>query len=176
MNSPKDLPTRLTTYLDFFKPCAEHVGMHPDRKRLLITNICIDDVSCGFKPGCHMCKVARGKYLRIYRNSHFDVVRISDIRTCVDTRTSIDITGIQSYTINGAEVVFLRDRPVAYTTRPNTVRCQRCVTCGRFIKANSTYCSLRCKVQSMHDTVDKNAFSIRGLHRRKTRPHKAPLL
>ena len=74
---------------------------------------------------------------QIRRYVYNDVVRVVDMQKYLDT------TGIQSYVINQAKVVFLRPRP---QPKPKKQNLPKCVTCDRCLRDGFNYCSLGCKV------------------------------
>ena len=76
--------------------------------------------------------------LQIRRYVYCDVVRVHDIQRYLDT------SGVQSYVINQAKVVFLRHRPQPKQHR--TVHGDVCLTCNRLLREGCRFCSLGCKV------------------------------
>jgi hypothetical protein len=81
------------------------------------------------------------KTLQIRRYVYRDVVKVADVAAFVDT------SGIQSYTVNHAQAIFLsaKDKaPVGPYYRVDSS--SRCETCKRGLRPGCTYCSLACKV------------------------------
>lgn len=77
---------------------------------------------------------------QIRRYVYCDVVRVHDIQQHMDT------SGVQSYVINQAKVVFLRHRP-----QPKQHRAAHgdvCLTCNRLLREGCRFCSLGCKVST----------------------------
>jgi hypothetical protein len=79
--------------------------------------------------------------IQIRRYVYCDVVRAADIGPIVD------ITGVQTYTINQAKVVFLNHRPQAKQLPPGAA--DGCAICCRALREGCTYCSLSCKVEAL---------------------------
>lgn len=59
---------------------------------------------------------------------------------------------MQSYTINSAKVVFLKQRP---NTRPFKGSGNICLTCDRLLQEPFHFCSLSCKVKSKQAPIAK---------------------
>jgi hypothetical protein len=68
-------------------------------------------------------------------------VRASDVSPIVD------VSGIQTYTVNQARVVFVRPRPTAKPVPPGGPG--GCRVCRRVLRESSAYCSLECKVVAL---------------------------
>lgn len=109
--------------------------------RLQNTFFCMD---CPDSHGlCSVCvrEHANCKTLQIRRYVYRDVVKVADVAAYVDT------SGIQSYTVNHAQAIFLSAKDKAPAGPYYRVdSSSRCKTCKRGLRPGCTYCSLACKV------------------------------
>ena len=85
--------------------------------------------------------------LQIRRSSYHDVVRVSEVEDV------LDITGVQTYVINSARVLFLNERPqprgAGAAAGKAAASPYNCEICGRALLDPFRFCSLGCKVPAL---------------------------
>ncbi|CAH9117726.1 unnamed protein product [Cuscuta europaea] len=121
----------------FFAACRTH----GDGARSECNMFCIDCAAAAF---CFYCRSSRHKdhqVIQIRRSSYHDVVRVGEIERV------LDISGVQTYVINSAKVMFLNQRPQPKTStgKPAAVS-NLCEICGRSLLDTFRFCSLGCKL------------------------------
>ncbi|CAN1307973.1 Protein RGF1 INDUCIBLE TRANSCRIPTION FACTOR 1 [Linum perenne] len=131
MSVPAWLESLLSTA--FFSVCR----IHRDAARSECNMFCLD---CRGDPFCFYCRSSRHKdhqVIQIRRSSYHDVVRVGEIQKV------LDISGVQTYVINSARVMFLNERPQPKSGKGVAHLCE---ICGRSLLDTFRFCSLGCKL------------------------------
>ncbi|CAL8465434.1 g4970 [Coccomyxa elongata] len=128
---------------EFFDPCEDHYGLRKNE----CTFFCKDCCSSGICMHCLPAHPHEHTAIQIRKYMYQYVVRIQDIQEHFDT------SGVQTYIINSARVVFLRDRKNASPAKDAVT--EGCLTCKRALRDNFYFCSLSCKVEALHKGIMK---------------------
>ncbi|XP_042492708.1 protein RGF1 INDUCIBLE TRANSCRIPTION FACTOR 1 [Macadamia integrifolia] len=157
MRVPPWLESLLST--SFFAVCR----IHGDAARSECNMYCLD---CNADAFCFYCRSSRHKdhrVIQIRRSSYHDVVRVSEIQKV------LDISGVQTYVINSARVLFLNERPQPKSGKGVSHLCE---ICSRSLLDPFRFCSLGCKLVAIKRNGDAS-FSIEsggeGISRRVER-------
>ncbi|PIN11137.1 hypothetical protein CDL12_16275 [Handroanthus impetiginosus] len=164
MQVPQWLERLLST--TFFAVCRSH-GTASSRSECNM--YCLD---CDSDPFCLYCRSSKHRdhqVIQIRRSSYHDVVRVSEIENV------LDISGVQTYVINSARVLFLNQRPLQHKGNGKSVS-HICQICGRSLLDTFRFCSLGCKLIGIKRNGDAS-FSLDSkneltLQRGESRPRR----
>ncbi|XP_028243247.1 uncharacterized protein LOC114421497 isoform X2 [Glycine soja] len=118
----------------FFGGCGVHQNHKKNEKNIFCLHCCLSI--------CPHCLPSHRSHslLQVRRYVYHDVVRLGDLEKLVDC------SNIQPYTINGAKVIFLNQRPQSRSCKGTA---NACCTCDRILQEPFHFCCLSCKVDHM---------------------------
>ncbi|TVU30875.1 hypothetical protein EJB05_22522, partial [Eragrostis curvula] len=144
----------------FFTTCVDHLLLSRNECNLF----CID---CETQPAafCYCCRShyhTNHRVIQIRRSSYHNVVRVSEVEDI------IDISNVQTYVINSANVVFLNERPQmrgsgASFGKALSSSSQKCETCCRALLDDFRFCSLGCNLKGIKKNMKMPTMPSNGL-------------
>ncbi|ESW04347.1 hypothetical protein PHAVU_011G087600 [Phaseolus vulgaris] len=139
----------------FFTMCKTHINTPRNECNMY----CLD---CKDHSFCFYCKQSWHKdhqVIQIRRSSYHNVVRVSEIQK------ALDVSGVQTYVINSARVLFLNERPQNQPKTNNVVGSGKtnshfCEICRRNLLDPFRFCSLGCKLVGTKNNGNGGSFVL----------------
>ncbi|KAI4378700.1 hypothetical protein MLD38_016143 [Melastoma candidum] len=158
----------------FFAACRFHLNSPRNECNMF----CLDcngneaPIPAAFCFYCHSSRHHDHRVVQIRRSSYHDVVRVGEMQKL------IDVSGVQTYVINSARVIFLNQRPQPKSSSSSSQTQDRnkggglgegassnhhhhvCEICGRSLLDTFRFCSLGCKLAGVRKNGGNTSFYL----------------
>ncbi|KAJ6715684.1 PLATZ TRANSCRIPTION FACTOR FAMILY PROTEIN [Salix koriyanagi] len=131
----------------FFTICPRHREAPRSECNMFCLDCSSSDAFCFY---CRSTQHRDHPVIQIRRSSYHDVVRVAEIQKV------LDISGVQTYVINSARVLFLNERPQPKSSTSKGGVSHLCEICGRSLLDPFRFCSLGCKLVGIKKSGDAN--------------------
>ncbi|KAI9080211.1 hypothetical protein K1719_037889 [Acacia pycnantha] len=131
----------------FFTICQTHISLPRNECNMFCIDCCLRSAFCFY---CRSIWHQHHQVIQIRRSSYHDVVRVSEIDKV------LDISGVQTYVINSAKVIFLNERPQPKTSYSGKSSPHFCKICTRSLLDPFCFCSLGCKLVGIKKNKESN--------------------
>ncbi|KAG8045113.1 hypothetical protein GUJ93_ZPchr0008g11684 [Zizania palustris] len=149
----------------FFDGCSSHLLSPRNECNLFCIDCHPPQPQAAFCYYCRSHHHSSHRVIQIRRSSYHNVVRVSELEDI------LDISGIQTYVINSARVVFLNERPQPRGCGVSAIKSSSspshsCETCNRVLLDAFRFCSLGCNFAGIKKddemTIAKNVIVCNG--------------
>ncbi|XP_021750381.1 uncharacterized protein LOC110716054 [Chenopodium quinoa] len=132
----------------YFISCS----LHAYSKKNECNMFCLDCMGDAFCLNCLSLYNQDHRIIQVRRSSYNNVVRVNEIQR------HLDISGIQTYIINSAKIVFLNARPQTAAGKGF----HTCEICCRSLLDSSRFCSLGCKFKESEEACISSSMLLDG--------------
>ncbi|CAN0921251.1 Protein RGF1 INDUCIBLE TRANSCRIPTION FACTOR 1 [Linum grandiflorum] len=117
---------------------------------------CLDchDAAMTFCPYCRSASHEEHTVIQIRKSSYHNAVRVAVMKNL------LEVSDVQPYIINGAQVVFLNERPTKNGSSSSSSSEHLCEVCGRSLLDDCRFCFLGCKMARIKRNRDASFKTV----------------